>query len=347
MKTKIITSDVELRSVIPNQIPIVKGEVSLFDKLQSYIAATEQWVFTTFIPEALVDEILANDTLSTLRSSLSTIVACEALRRGVPSLDLILTPNGFATVGSQNLAVASSVRVDRLIARLVAERDNAIDYFLSVVPLALPVWLSTFHANFFTATLFPTLAVVDEVGVHENRFDKYLELRSQIIDIEESLAEEFFSPELMARLRLFNLAMFAKTDSSTAPQTSAEDPDEPSGDNRNMTATISTGPGQTLDLNIKLKVIGEYKSPVVAEGVKLSGLSEESTGRLVRIVNSIRSQVVGVLRGQTINTRRMIDTVNLIRQHPDDFPEWHRSETAKLFAPKVFTNQKEAKGYWF
>ena len=45
--------------------------------------------------------------------------------------------------------------------------------------------------------------------------------------------------------------------------------------------------------------------------------------------------------------RDIIDVVNHIRCNPDLFPEWHASETAKLFSPPIFKNKKEAKGYFF
>lgn len=43
----------------------------------------------------------------------------------------------------------------------------------------------------------------------------------------------------------------------------------------------------------------------------------------------------------------MRDIVEYIRNRPDTFPEWHRSETARLFSPPVFRNEKKSKGYWF
>ena len=33
--------------------------------------------------------------------------------------------------------------------------------------------------------------------------------------------------------------------------------------------------------------------------------------------------------------------------NPESFSEWHLSETAKLFGPPVFRNEKKATGYFF
>ena len=107
-----------------------------------------------------------------------------------------------------------------------------------------------------------------------------MELRSQIIDLEASLAEEWFSPELMDVLRHRNLAhALADTDR--------------------------------------------------------------------RAVADIQAHILGYLRTGSFNTRRLADTLTYIRRHPDHFPEWHNSGTAKLFAPPVFRNEKKASGYFF
>lgn len=65
------------------------------------------------------------------------------------------------------------------------------------------------------------------------------------------------------------------------------------------------------------------------------------------VVHRIRHQVAECINDKPINMRRMVDLVNFIRQHPEDFPEWHRSATAELFAPPIFKNKKRASGYFF
>lgn len=41
------------------------------------------------------------------------------------------------------------------------------------------------------------------------------------------------------------------------------------------------------------------------------------------------------------------DAIQLIKESPDLFPEWHSSRQAKLFTPPVFTNRKSSSGYFF
>lgn len=158
-------------------------------------------------------------------------------------------------------------------------RDECIANLLPALVVATQ-WLTSSQAAFFGETLFPDLAITDQVKGTGSKWERYLALRPKILDIEASLAEEFFSPELMVRLR------------------------------------------------------NEV-------------LRKTHTADLARVINAIRGQVVDILNGGSIRMRDLIDVVNHIRCNPDLFPEWHASETAKLFAPPVFRNLKTNKGYWF
>ena len=118
------------------------------------------------------------------------------------------------------------------------------------------------------------------MGIIERKWEKYLELRSQVIDLEASLAEEWFSPELMAELRQRNL----------------------------------------------------HGGAAAHEQM---------------LITAIQSQILGYLRSETFNSRRLADIVNYIRINPDKFPLWHNSDTSKLCSPPIFKNNKDCAGYWF
>ena len=91
--------------------------------------------------------------------------------------------------------------------------------------------------------------------------------------------------------------------------------------------------------------------------LRSENLRGDLTEKRSEIVRQVKAQVVGYLRSGSFNSRRLADIVNIIRQHEAEFPEWHQSvialalchskETAKLFAPPVFRNEKKAKGYFF
>ena len=277
---KLITTEAQLRAHIPNIIGSVKGEVPFIERLALFLELAEDWVKTTFTSESTFNTICGYTDSNNIKILCSRLVVADALRRAIPSLDIVLTPNGFGVVNTSNLAPASKPRVDRLVGSMLAHRDDCIAALLPDL-VGASKWLTSPQADFFGSTLFPDLGIVDAVGgATGSKWEKYLELRPQVIDLEASLAEEWLSPGLMSALRSENLRG---------------------------------------DLTEKRSVI----------------------------VRQVKAQILGYLKSGSFSSRRLADIVNRIRENKDDFPEWHRSETAKLFAPPVFRNEKKAKGYWF
>lgn len=277
---KLITTDAQLRAHIPNVIASVKGETPFIERLTLFLDLAEDWVVNTFTSVSTFNTICGYTDSNNIKILCSRLVVADALRRAIPSLDIVLTPNGFAVVNTSNLAPASKPRVDRLVTSMLSNRDDCIAALLPEL-VGASKWLTSSQADFFGGTLFPNLAIVDSVGgATGSKWEKYLELRPQVIDLEASLAEEWFSPELMSALRYENLR----------------------GD-----------------------------------------LTEKRS----EIVRQIKAQVVGYLRSGSFNSRRLADIVSYIRQNAESFEEWHRSETAKLFAPPVFRNERKASGYFF
>lgn len=277
---KLITTDEQLRSHLPNVIASVKGETPFIERVTLFLDLAEDWVRTTFTSESTFNTICGYTNSNNIKILCSRLVVADALRRAIPSLDIVLTPNGFAVVNTSNLAPASKPRVDRLVCSMLSHRDDCIAALLPEL-VGASKWLTSSQADFFGASLFPDLAIVDSVGgATGSKWEKYLELRPQVIDLEASLAEEWLSPELMSALRSENL---------------------------------------------------------------LGDLTEKRS----EIVRQVKAQVVGYLRSGSFNSRRLADIVNYIRLNPEFFSEWHQSETAKLFAPPVFRNEKKASGYFF
>lgn len=202
---KLITTEEQLRAHIPNIIATVKGEIPFIERLSHFLDLAEDWVKTTFTSEATFNTICGYTDSNSLKILTSRLVVADAMRRAIPSLDIVLTPNGFGVVSTQNLAPASKQRVDRLVGSMLAHSDDCIAALLPEL-VGESKWLTSKQADFFGATLFPDLAVVDCIGnVQGCRWEKYLELRSKVIDLEASLAEEWLSPELMSALRSENL----------------------------------------------------------------------------------------------------------------------------------------------
>ena len=270
---KLITTDEQLRVHLPNIVGTVKGETPFIERLSLYLDLAEDWVKTTFTGESTFNLICEDSDDNPTKILTARLVVADALLRAIPSLDIVLTPNGFAVVNTSNLAPASKPRVDRLVGSMLTHRDDCI--------AALLPKLASDCADFFGATLFPDFSLVDELPAKTgSKWERYLELRPQVIDLEASLAEEWLSPELMSALRAENLR-------------------------------------------------------------------SDLTGLRIEIVRQVKAQVIAYLRSGSFSARRLADIVNIIRQYHEFFEEWHQSETAKLFAPPIFRNEKKASGYFF
>ena len=191
----LITNDAQVRQFIPNALVTVEGEKSLFDKIASFLETSEEWLIQTFIPEPTLQEIVAQERQPFLRLLMKTVVN-DAFLHAVPSLDLVLTPNGFGIVSNQNIAPASKERVDRLLASLESERDQAIDLLLPRLPL-LTDWQQSAQGQYFAATLFPNLSLCRRLAIRQHLWAEYQALHDRLIKIENTLAETYFSQEQM------------------------------------------------------------------------------------------------------------------------------------------------------
>ena len=93
----------------------------------------------------------------------------------------------------------------------------------------------------------------------------------------------------------------------------------------------------------------EYLSPELLEHLRhlLCTAPAEITGAEAKVLKQVRAEIVNMLNGFPPNREHLFSIVNFIRQHEDEFPLWHASDTAKLFTPPIFENKKRAAGYWF
>ena len=373
----LISSDTILRQYIPNVFATVSGEQSLYEKLRIELQLSEQWLTTHVLSETILNQLTTtnslgdvgaspagNDTTQTttgdadtsstvtdttqttaqstnvneenqqrettivqLKTLASRTIVSDAFVRAIPSLDLVLTPNGFGIVSNQNVAPASSERVERLIQSLITNRDLAIDALLRLL-LQNADWRATTQAQYFLATLFPTLSslcsqlpstlnpqlstkkepstALNSQHSTLNRgsmWDTYSSLHSPLILIEQELADKYISPELYARL--CNTQTNGDADASSAVTDTTQ-----TTTNANQQHNVTNTQSQTL-------------------------------------ITLLRSIELALLQGTPLPYRQLTTIVNNIRLHPDDFPEWHNSSLAQLYAEPTFQNTKSSHGYWF
>ena len=206
--TQQITTDQQLRRYLPNAFDTVEGETTFFDKILPWLDQAERWVFTQFIGDDFAPELLAMEETEPLRTCATLVVVHEAFMRAVPSLDLVLTPNGFGIVSNQNVAPASPHRVARLLGSLETSRDIAIEQLIHNLFLN-STWTDSPMRQWFNATLFPNIDLANLCGFTDHRWANYLGLRSKAIDVEQRLAEEYISPEQLAVFRSEVMAMLS------------------------------------------------------------------------------------------------------------------------------------------
>lgn len=96
------------------------------------------------------------------------------------------------------------------------------------------------------------------------------------------------------------------------------------------------------------RLAAEYISPELMQRLRdeALGLSQLSTLD-ARLCEALRSHIADLINDRPLRDTALRDIVDYIRRHPDTFPEWHRSDTARLFSPPVFRNSKQSPGYWF
>lgn len=191
-----ITNNDTLLQYIPNVVETVEGETPLFDKIRPQLEITEQWLHDTIVGDKLIDE--------EKNKMVCTIIACEAFRRSVPSLDLILTPNGFGVVSNNNVAPASKERIERLIASLRDLRDKAITALLNVLRQDSD-WLQSAQGQWLASSFFvlpgeDTTAAAAAVRT-DDKWEDFLTLREKARPIEQAIAEKWLGQALTARLR--------------------------------------------------------------------------------------------------------------------------------------------------
>ena len=182
-----IQNDAELRQYIPNALVTVSGEQTLYDKLQGDLQLSEAWLARTF---GVVEST----------PTACKVLATDAFLRAVPSLDLVLTPNGFGIVSNNTIAPASKDRVDRLLSSLESNRDYAIEQLLHEL-LQQPEWKETPQGRYFLSTLYQTPLSLPAELRKQHALDVFQQTHAQLVLIEAELAEKFISREVYAKLR--------------------------------------------------------------------------------------------------------------------------------------------------
>lgn len=196
---KIINTNEDLLQFIPNVFATAIGEDNVFGKIEPFLKIAES-AFIEKVAGAAID-IIASDKKSEAYNFAAVAIVSDAFMNAVPSLDLVLTPNGFGIVSTSTVAPASKDRVERLIQQLELSRDMAIASILPMLPTISKNWLTTPQAHFFAETLFPNPIFEKDLMKYTKLWDNYLADRHKFIQWELKIANEWISPEYMQELR--------------------------------------------------------------------------------------------------------------------------------------------------
>lgn len=187
------TEDI-LRSNIPATFAPVAGERPLVERLAPFLeeAAASLELFTgDVIPAPILDDFIFS-------RSWYRAVSLLALDRAVPALDLILTPNGFATVGNSQVVPASAARTSAL--RESCRDGAALSVQQLIRRLSLsPEWLETPAGRTESGCLAVGLSF-DYHGDPEWKLSEHTGMRARIMHNQDTLAENYFSFPLIRAL---------------------------------------------------------------------------------------------------------------------------------------------------
>lgn len=181
----IIQDNDTLMAYIPNVVTSVEGEKDLFTKLIPYLNVAENWLYRKVIKPVAILSVREGMDLA------RCIVAAEAFRMAIPSLNVILTANGFGIVSNQTTAPASKERTESLIEALIELRDNAIEQLVLMVDG---------RSTQFAGTVFRGFDAQRMQGRQTHLFQQFDEQRSGIIRLQTALAESALSEEVLKNM---------------------------------------------------------------------------------------------------------------------------------------------------
>ena len=203
----IINDDTTLRRYLPNAFATVDDETSLFDKLEPWLKASEEWLCDNIVGDCLS----VIDPTSQLFSNMQSFVVADAFAKAIPSLDLVLTPNGFGIVSTNTVAPASKDRVDRLVQSLITHKDRMISVIFHRLS-EVEEWHSTEQCEWLAQSLIQNYNFVLKEDC-QDRWARFIELRTDFERWQNIIANEWLSPQLLSRLMREKATRFSTKES--------------------------------------------------------------------------------------------------------------------------------------
>lgn len=181
-----------LRTLIPNVIHEVEGETPLYEKMLPWLTSARMW-----LEQNILADFQPEGQLCALAEK---IIVYKAFSEAIPSLDVTLSPAGFAVINTDGRAPASKERVERLVASL----RSFVDANLAALLLELhkfPAWASSSAGQWFRATFIPNLDHVPQFRRGTDLMTTHRAMRALAMRFEQELAESYLGESFLSAMR--------------------------------------------------------------------------------------------------------------------------------------------------
>ena len=188
----LIKTNEELRQYIANVVHEVDDETPLYEKMLPFLEQAQATVTHRFIGDIILDDHA--------KRAACTLIAATAFYHAAPSLDIVVTPNGFGVVSTNNVAPASKERVERLRASLLEAIDSWSDNLLFALTLNKN-WINSEAAVAFRRTLLWHLDdVVNFKRDGETLYDAFMRVQPLAISFEQTIETGYLGKTLMGQM---------------------------------------------------------------------------------------------------------------------------------------------------
>jgi len=160
----------------------VMPDETLFIRIKDYIAAAED-----VVARIMGDQWANYEDNAALALPAHRVICLHAYLEALPHLDIVLTETGLGVVSNQNVAPASSDRVNRLRRQIQDSRDDAVDDLIDALR-GVAEWRPSVYAKMlFSSLVWNARLQLPVLGITEAHRTKMTELQPKIIAAEQVL----------------------------------------------------------------------------------------------------------------------------------------------------------------
>lgn len=182
-----------LRELIPGVIHEVEDETSLYDKMLPWLNSAMAWLEDNFIGSGF-------ELPSAFNELVEKIIVNKAFAEAIPSLDVVLSPAGFAVISTDGRAPASKERIERLVSSLNSYVDANTSLLISKLHL-IPLWNVSQTGRWWCATFIPDLSDAYRFRNQNTLLDTYRSMRSHALRFEQEVAELYLGYSTLEAIR--------------------------------------------------------------------------------------------------------------------------------------------------